>query len=101
MQVQKEQQGCCGYSKTLRDVLYKSIKLMNEMLFILHYLECRPPADFQKILYFQKISRGLQVRANLADYGSFFISDLVFHFGYRTLFLKYSSNINQFLIFAI
>ncbi|CAL6087830.1 Hypothetical_protein [Hexamita inflata] len=30
----------------------------------------------------------VQVRANLADFDSYFILDLVFHFSYRPLFLK-------------
>ncbi|CAL6066647.1 Hypothetical_protein [Hexamita inflata] len=69
---------------------------------VLHYLECRPPpcSLTDPLAFFKKQAEGLQLRANLVDFGLYLASDLVFHFSYRPLFLKYSSNINfEFLLF--
>ncbi|CAL6013368.1 Hypothetical_protein [Hexamita inflata] len=47
---------------------------------------------------FSKMARCLQVRANLAQFGIFSVSDLVFHFSYRHLFQKFSKNFIKFLV---
>ncbi|CAL6020123.1 Hypothetical_protein [Hexamita inflata] len=52
------------------------------------------------LAFFKKQTEGLQLRANLVDFGLYLASDLVYHFSYRPLFLKYSSNINKFLDFC-
>ncbi|CAL6095627.1 Hypothetical_protein [Hexamita inflata] len=52
------------------------------------------------LAFFKKQAEGLQLRANLVDFGLYLALDLVFHFSYRPLFLKYSSNINKFLNFC-
>ncbi|CAL6012333.1 Hypothetical_protein [Hexamita inflata] len=52
------------------------------------------------LAFFKKQAEGLQLRENLVDFGLYLASDLVFHFSYRPLFLKYSQNINKFLIFC-
>ncbi|CAL5973451.1 G_protein alpha subunit [Hexamita inflata] len=58
-------------------------------------IHLQTPADFPKNI------KGSISESKYGCFSSYFISDLVFHFSYRPLFLKYSSNINQFLISAI
>ncbi|CAL6032684.1 Hypothetical_protein [Hexamita inflata] len=67
---------------------------------ILHNLELNHPPlfEYRHLISFQKWPGCLQVRANLAQFGLFLVSDLVFHFGYRHLFQKYSENFIKFLV---
>ncbi|CAL5971588.1 Hypothetical_protein [Hexamita inflata] len=68
---------------------------------VLHNLELRHPPlfEYRHPSSFQKWPGCLQVRANLAQFGIFSVSDLVFHFSYRHLFKKYFENVIKFLVY--
>ncbi|CAL6060033.1 Hypothetical_protein [Hexamita inflata] len=78
------------------------VKIQPFLLFsngaILHNLELNHPPlfEYRHPSSFQKWPGCLQVRANLAPFGIFSVSDLVFHFSYRHLFQKFLENF-QFL----
>ncbi|CAL6017652.1 Hypothetical_protein [Hexamita inflata] len=78
------------------------IKLLNQksLYYITSNADHHPCSLTDPLAFFKKQAEGLQLRANLVDFGLYLASDLVFCFSYRPLFLKYSQNINKFLNFC-
>ncbi|CAL6013400.1 Transmembrane_domain-containing protein [Hexamita inflata] len=94
---------CCCYGCARADCCAVccagvGLNFLSFLIYGMDELNHPPLFEYRHPSSFQKWPECLQVRVNLAQFGIFSVSDLVFHFSYRHLFQKYSENFIKFLV---